>query len=85
MFPTKDNFKGRWSTSCLCVYCCNVETDEHLLQCCGYMDLVNGAVDHMSLLKLDVNDEKLKGYAEILLQVHERLLGNREDKELHGK
>ena len=85
MFPTKDNFKGRWSTSCLCAYCCNTETDEHLFQCCGYMDIVDGAVDHISLMKLNAKDDKLKVYAEVLLRVSARLLASREDKELNRK
>ena len=38
MFPTKSNFPNRWSSSILCTFCCNIDTDEHLFQWCGYMD-----------------------------------------------
>ena len=38
MFPTKDNFKGRWGSEC--VYCGNLESDIHLFSCAGYSDLI---------------------------------------------
>ena len=53
MFPTKANFPGRWSSSNLCPYCCEVETDEHLFGCCGYMDIHQGEIDY-KLLKWTV-------------------------------
>ena len=84
MFPTSINFKGRWSSSFLCMYCCNVETDEHLFRCCGYIDIVQNKLNHTSLIKLDVTMEMLSEYAKILLRVHERLMNGREDKELNG-
>jgi hypothetical protein len=40
MFPTKDNFKGRWGTECR--YCTCYETDLHLFSCAGYTDLLEG-------------------------------------------
>ena len=38
MFPTKENFKGRWGTECR--YCSCTETDMHLFSCAGYKDLL---------------------------------------------
>ena len=29
MFPTKENFKGRWGNEC--EFCCEVESDIHLV------------------------------------------------------
>ena len=84
MFPTKSNFKERWSSSILCVYCCNVESDEHLFTCCGYVDIIRGKLNHSSLMKLDGDAQILSEYAKILLQVHDRLMIGREDKELNG-
>ena len=83
MFPTKDNFKERFSKSLLCNYCCNVETDVHLFECCGYMDLVNGEVDHKTLMSLDCDDDTLQKYASILSKVYTRLSDSKEDKELN--
>ena len=83
MFPTKDNFKGRWAISCLCSYCCGNETDEHLFKCCGYLDLVKGNINHISLMKLDSDDETLKQYAQVLLQIYSRIMIGRNDKELN--
>ena len=41
MWPTKDNFPGRWNgTECNC--CGLKDTDEHILLCPGYADIVGG-------------------------------------------
>ena len=83
MFPTKANFKGRWSMSVLCPYCCNIESDEHLFGCCGYVDLIQGKINHLSLMKLEGDKQTLSLYAKILIQVHDRLLIGKEDNELN--
>ena len=41
MWPTKDHFPGRWQgTECNC--CGYRDTDEHILLCPGYSDIVDG-------------------------------------------
>ena len=52
MFPTRTNFPLRWSSSNLCVYCCSLDTDEHLFQCCGYSDVHEDNIDHCMFMKL---------------------------------
>ena len=54
MFPTKDNFRGRWGTEC--VYCGGVESDVHLFSCAGYNDLL-GDIDMDIFMTLDVPTE----------------------------
>ena len=70
MFPTKDNFKGRWGSEC--AYCRGVESDVHLFSCVGYSDFL-GDVNMDLFLTLNApNDELLVG-ARKLLKVKERL------------
>ena len=70
MFPTKDNFKGRWGTEC--VYCGGMESDIHLFSCAGYSDLL-GDVDFDLFMTLDASTEELEVCARKLLKVKERL------------
>ena len=70
MFPTKDNFKGRWGTEC--VYCGGMESDIHLFSCAGYSDLL-GDVDFDLFMTLDTSTEELGVCARKLLKVKERL------------
>ena len=70
MFPTKENFKGRWGVEC--EYCKAVESDVHLFSCTGYKDLLDG-VDFDTFMKLDRSAEDLLAGARQLLKVKERL------------
>ena len=70
MFPTKDNFKGRWGSECM--YCGNVESDVHLFSCAGYNDLL-GNVNMDLFLSLDATLDELFEGAQKLLKVIERL------------
>ena len=70
MFPTKDNFKGRWGTDC--TYCNCPETDMHLFACAGYGDLLEGiSFDTFILLNSSIDD--LSYGARCLIRVKERL------------
>ena len=70
MFPTKDNFKGRWGTEC--TYCRDLETDMHLFACPGYSDLL-GTTTFETFMRLDVEIEALSAAAKCLIKVRERL------------
>ena len=70
MFPTKDNFKGRWGTEC--VYCKGVESDMHLFSCVGYTDLLCD-VDIDWFLTLNASTDELLFGARKLLEVEKRL------------
>ena len=70
MFPTKDNFKGRWGSEC--IYCSCVETDLHLFSCAGYKDILEG-IQFDNFMTLDVSIEELSKGAKCLLKVKERL------------
>ena len=83
MFPTKSNFPNRWSQSKLCVFCCCLDTDEHLFHCCGYMDLHNYELSHEMFLRLDGEPEVLSYGAKILIQIHDRLVQINEDEEIN--
>ena len=83
MFPTKCNYPNRWTTSKLCNFCCMIDTDEHLLSCCGFMDIHKYQIDHQMFLNLGTDMNKLSVGAKILLQFHERLLIVNEDKEMY--
>ena len=48
MWPTKDNFPGRW-LGFACNICGMRDTDEHVLSCPGYADIVNGKVQYAML------------------------------------
>ena len=73
MFPTKDNFHGRWGTGSECRYCNGcIETDLHLFSCAGYRDLLEGIKFEM-FMTLNVTMEELSRGARSLLKVKERL------------
>ena len=85
MFPTKANFQHRWSESILCIYCCNVDTDEHLFNCCGYMDLIHDSnINYAMFWNMDVPMDLLSVGAKTLLHIHDRLVTLHEDKELNA-
>ena len=83
MFPTKCNFPNRWSTSKLCTFCCDKDTDEHLFKCCGYMDIHQYKISHKIFMCLDTELESLSYGAKILLRIHERLICINEDGDLN--
>ena len=85
MFPTKCNFPGRWSRSRLCNFCCRLDTDEHLLGCCGYMDIHEYRVQPEVFLQVDSDIDDLRFCAQILLKIYERLLVINEDKDLNSQ
>ena len=70
MFPTKENFHGRWGTECR--FCSNVESDLHLFSCAGYKDLLDGTNFDM-FMTLDCTIDELSAGAQKLLKVKERL------------
>ena len=70
MFPTKDNFKGRWGSECK--YCNCAETDIHLFACAGYVDLLEG-IEFDSFMSLKACPEELSKGAKMLIRVKERL------------
>ena len=83
MFPTRVNFKERWSTSLNCVFCDKLDTDEHIFKCWGYMDLMGGMdIDHTIFYTLDVPENELSEAAEVLLKIHQRLEIVQNDAEL---
>ena len=71
MFPTKENFKGRWGGD-ECVYCGCRESDVHLFSCVGYNDLL-GDVDFNMFMTLDASIDELSAGAKRLLKVLDRL------------
>ena len=71
MFPTKNNFKGRWGTD-ECSYCGSLESDVHLFSCVGYIDLL-GDINLDMFMNLDVSMDELSAAAKRLLKVVERL------------
>ena len=74
MWPTKDNFPGRWKgTNCNC--CGSRDTDEHILLCPGYADIVGGKFEFEVFWDEEVlkNVEKLKTIADTVLLLIERM------------
>ena len=80
MFPTKCNFPNRWSSSKLCDFCLGLDTDEHLLQCCGYMDLHQNKLNNQMFWADVIDMEELRSGARILQKIHERLLVINEER-----
>ena len=72
MFPTKDNFKGRWSMKSECEFCHEIETDVHLFLCVGYGDMLHDIPYNMFML-LEDPMEVLSVGAKQLLMVMNRL------------
>ena len=71
MFPTKNNFKGRWGSD-ECSYCGCLESDVHLFSCVGYNDLL-GDVNFDMFMTLEASNEELSFGAQRLMKVVERL------------
>ena len=74
MWPTKDNFPGRWpGTSCN--ICGLKDTDEHLLSCPGFTDIVQGKVQYGMLWDNQVLEdmEKMNEIGVVCAAVVERL------------
>ena len=83
MFPSKCNFPDRWSSSKLCNFCCTLDTDEHLLQCCGYMDIHQYQLNHKMFMVADGDWNELKAGAQMLMEIYERLLVINEDGDVN--
>ena len=84
MFPTKCNFPNRWSKSKLCGFCLRLDTDEHLLNCCGYMDIHQNKLNNRIFWLVDGDIAGLQVGAQILLKIHERLLVVNEDADINS-
>ena len=84
MFPTKCNYPSRWSASRLCNFCCMMDTDEHLLNCCGFMDIHRYQINHQMFMNVDGDMNELSYGAKILMKIYERLLLINEDKDLNS-
>ena len=82
MFPTKCNFPERWSMSKLCTFCCQLETDEHVLNCCGYMDLHQNNIQAEIFMRTDVDMDELSSCARVLMKIYDRLLAINGDEEV---
>ena len=48
MLPTKCNFPGRWGDTC-CNVCGSNDTDEHIISCPGYSDIVDHEIHYTML------------------------------------
>ena len=66
-------------------FCLRLDTDEHLLNCCGYMDIHQNKLDNRMFWLVDSDIEGLKVGAQILLKIHERLLVVNEDADISGE
>ena len=82
MFPTKCNFPDRWSPSKLCNFCCSLDTDEHLLECCGYIDLHQRKLNPEMFWIVDDVDNLRYG-AKVLMEIYDRLMITNEDTDLN--
>ena len=83
MFPTRVNFPKRWSASLNCIYCDRLDTDEHLFECWGYVDILDGvSIDYRMFYHLNVNMELLGCGASTLERMFERLSDAQKDKDL---
>ena len=83
MFPTRVNFPERWTSDLGCIFCTQLDTDEHLFNCWGYMDLCEGVnIDSNIFYTLDAGIEELCEYANVLLKIHERLELMQNDSDL---
>ena len=75
MWPTKENFHGRW-TGNACNVCGLVDSDEHVLSCPGYEDILgNVKFDFDVFWDKEVlgDTEKLKTLARIVIELVERM------------
>ena len=58
-------------------------TDEHLLQCCGYMDIHQYQLNHKMFMVADGDWNELKAGAQMLMEIYERLLVINEDGDVN--
>ena len=74
MWPTKDNFPGRWKGT-NCNSCGYRDTDEHILLCPGYADIVDGKFGFGVFWDEEVlkDAEKLKNIADTVIVLIERM------------
>ena len=74
MWPTKDNFPGRWKGT-NCNSCGYRDTDEHILLCPGYADIVDGKFGFGVFWDEEVlkDAEKLKNIADTVVVLIERM------------
>ena len=75
MWPTKENYHGRWKGS-ECNVCGMVDSDEHILACPGYEDIMgNVKFDFDVFWDEKVLDDpgKLKSLARIVMELVERM------------
>ena len=86
MFPTRVNFPGRWTANQNCVYCGHMDTDQHLFECWGYVDLVGEkSVEYGMFFKTDTPIADLSEGAKVLAMMYDRLSTAQNDAELGGK
>ena len=71
MILTKDNFPGRCNGT-LCNICRETDTDIHLFQCPGFVDLLQ-TVSPKVFFDVDANVEQLKDAADKMIKVNDRL------------
>ena len=75
MWPTKENFHGRWKGND-CNVCGVLDTDEHILTCPGYADIMGNVKFDFGVFwdKEVLNDSgKLKALAKIVIELMERM------------
>ena len=83
MFPTRVNFPERWTSDLGCIFCTQLDTDEHLFNCWGYMDICEGInIDSSIFYTLDAGIEELCDYANVLSKIYERLELMQSDSDL---
>ena len=72
MFPTKGNFKGRWSSDDECEFCSLPENDKHLFACPAYLDMTSD-LNYYDIVSLKLETDELHKAAIKLNNVKERL------------
>ena len=83
MFPTRVNFPERWTSNMNCIYCGNLDTDEHLFTCWGFLDICRDeSVTCDMFYKLAAPLEDLSKGAQVLIKIYNRLLDAQNDKDL---
>ena len=61
-----------------------MDTDEHLLSCCGFMDIHQYRINSLLFMNVKADINELSFGAKILLKIHERLMLINEDKDLNS-
>ncbi len=83
MFPTRVNFPERWNEELKCVFCKDLDTDEHLFTCWGYLDIIGGDhIDVSMFYNLNTTNDELSRGADILIKIYDRLEIAQNDSEL---